>query len=166
MEDELTGVDGPLVGVASWFVSSVTAQGAWGHLRFLNRDCRLVVEWARNRERRRRLEGYMSFGTGMKTIVVATDLNGQPEAALEYARKLAGMYGARIVLARGLDRWILPRWVRFQTVCGRDSANRRAPRWMNWPAIFCGKAYPAIRRLGRAKWRRCWRMWRGDLKPA
>ena len=45
----------------------------------------------------------MSFGTGMKTIVVATDLNGQPEAALEYARKLAGMYGARIVLARGLD---------------------------------------------------------------
>ncbi len=45
----------------------------------------------------------MSFGTGMKTIVVATDLNGQPEAALEYARKMAGMYGARIVLARGLD---------------------------------------------------------------
>lgn len=45
----------------------------------------------------------MSFGTGMKTIVVATDVNGQPEAALEYARKFAGMYGARIVLARGQD---------------------------------------------------------------
>ena len=45
----------------------------------------------------------MSFATGMKTIVVATDLNGQPEAALEYARKLAAGYGARIVLAHGLD---------------------------------------------------------------
>jgi nucleotide-binding universal stress UspA family protein len=45
----------------------------------------------------------MSFATGMKTIVVATDLTGQSEAALEYARKLAGGYGARIVLAHGLD---------------------------------------------------------------
>jgi nucleotide-binding universal stress UspA family protein len=45
----------------------------------------------------------MSFATGMKTIVVATDLSGQSEAALEYARKLAGGYGARIVLAHGLD---------------------------------------------------------------
>jgi nucleotide-binding universal stress UspA family protein len=39
----------------------------------------------------------------MKTIVVATDLRSQSEAALEYARKLAGSYGARIVLAHGLD---------------------------------------------------------------
>ncbi len=39
----------------------------------------------------------------MKTIVVATDLDGQSEAALEYARKLAGAYGARIVLAHGID---------------------------------------------------------------
>ena len=39
----------------------------------------------------------------MKTIVVATDLSGKSEAALEYARKLAGGYGARIVLAHGLD---------------------------------------------------------------
>jgi len=45
----------------------------------------------------------MSFAEGMKTIVVATDLHGQSEAALEYARKLAGAYGARIVLAHGLD---------------------------------------------------------------
>jgi nucleotide-binding universal stress UspA family protein len=45
----------------------------------------------------------MSFASGMKTIVVATDLHGQSEAALEYARKLAGGYGARIVLAHGLD---------------------------------------------------------------
>lgn len=45
----------------------------------------------------------MSFATGLKTIVVATDLNGQSEAALEYARKLATNYGARIVLAHGLD---------------------------------------------------------------
>jgi nucleotide-binding universal stress UspA family protein len=44
----------------------------------------------------------MSFA-GMKTIVVATDLSGQSEAALEYARKLAGAYGARIVLAHGVD---------------------------------------------------------------
>jgi nucleotide-binding universal stress UspA family protein len=45
----------------------------------------------------------MSFAAGMKTIVVATDLHGQSGAALEYARKLAGGYGARIVLAHGLD---------------------------------------------------------------
>jgi nucleotide-binding universal stress UspA family protein len=44
----------------------------------------------------------MSFAA-MKTIVVATDLNGRSEAALEYARKLAGGYGARIVLAHGVD---------------------------------------------------------------
>lgn len=45
----------------------------------------------------------MSFASGLKTIVVATDLHGQSEAALEYARKLATNYGARIVLAHGLD---------------------------------------------------------------
>lgn len=45
----------------------------------------------------------MSFGTGLKTIVVATDLDGQADAAMEYARKLAHSYGARIVLAHGLD---------------------------------------------------------------
>jgi nucleotide-binding universal stress UspA family protein len=45
----------------------------------------------------------MGFAEKMKTIVVATDLEGQSEAALEYARKLAGAYGARIVLAHGLD---------------------------------------------------------------
>ena len=45
----------------------------------------------------------MSFASGMKTIVVATDLQGESEAALEYARKLASGYGARIVLAHGLD---------------------------------------------------------------
>ncbi|MDR3792433.1 MAG: universal stress protein [Terracidiphilus sp.] len=45
----------------------------------------------------------MSFATGLKTIVVATDLHGQSEAALEYARKLATHYGARIILAHGTD---------------------------------------------------------------
>ena len=45
----------------------------------------------------------MSFATGLKTIVVATDLHGQSEAALEYARKIATNYGARIVLAHGAD---------------------------------------------------------------
>jgi nucleotide-binding universal stress UspA family protein len=45
----------------------------------------------------------MSFANGLKTIVVATDLNGHSEAALEYARKLAAAYGARIVLAHGID---------------------------------------------------------------
>jgi nucleotide-binding universal stress UspA family protein len=45
----------------------------------------------------------MSFASSLKTIVVATDLDGRSEAALEYARKLASGYGARIVLAHGLD---------------------------------------------------------------
>ena len=45
----------------------------------------------------------MSFASGLKTIVVATDLDGRADAALEYARELAVSYGARIVLAHGLD---------------------------------------------------------------
>jgi nucleotide-binding universal stress UspA family protein len=45
----------------------------------------------------------MSFYNGLKTIVVATDLDGEAEGALEYARKLALAYKARIVLAHGLD---------------------------------------------------------------
>lgn len=45
----------------------------------------------------------MSFATGLKTIVVATDLEGRADAALEYARKIATAYGSRIVLAHGLD---------------------------------------------------------------
>ena len=45
----------------------------------------------------------MSIASGLKTIVVATDLSGRSEAALEYARKLATAYGARIVLAHGID---------------------------------------------------------------
>jgi nucleotide-binding universal stress UspA family protein len=45
----------------------------------------------------------MGFATGLKTIVVAADLDGRADAALEYARKLAAAYGARIVLAHGLD---------------------------------------------------------------
>lgn len=45
----------------------------------------------------------MSFQDGLKTIVVATDLEGHSEAALEYAGKLAQAYGARLVLAHGLD---------------------------------------------------------------
>src|SRR5579859_5032476 len=45
----------------------------------------------------------MSFETGLKTIVVATDLDGRADAAMEYARKIAIAYGARIVLAHGLD---------------------------------------------------------------
>jgi nucleotide-binding universal stress UspA family protein len=45
----------------------------------------------------------MSFASGLKTIVVATDLEGRSEAALDYARKLASAYGARIILAHGTD---------------------------------------------------------------
>lgn len=45
----------------------------------------------------------MSFANDMKTIVVATDLDGHSEAALGYARKLATAYQARIILAHGLD---------------------------------------------------------------
>jgi nucleotide-binding universal stress UspA family protein len=46
----------------------------------------------------------MSFRDGLKTIVVATNPDDQSsEAALEYARKLATHYGARIVLAHAMD---------------------------------------------------------------
>jgi nucleotide-binding universal stress UspA family protein len=45
----------------------------------------------------------MGFESGLKTIVVATDLDYRSEAALEYARKLASAYGSRIILAHGID---------------------------------------------------------------
>jgi nucleotide-binding universal stress UspA family protein len=45
----------------------------------------------------------MSFATGLKTIVVATGLDGRSDGALEYARKLATAYNARVVLAHGVD---------------------------------------------------------------
>jgi nucleotide-binding universal stress UspA family protein len=45
----------------------------------------------------------MGFEVGLKTIVVATDLDGRSEAALEYARKLAAGYASRIVLSYSLD---------------------------------------------------------------
>ena len=46
-------------------------------------------------------ETTMSFENGLKTIVVATDLEGQAEAALEYARKLADeLWGADCAGAR------------------------------------------------------------------
>ena len=47
--------------------------------------------------------GNHEFCGRLKTIVVATDLDGESEAALEYARKLATRYGARIILAHSLD---------------------------------------------------------------
>ena len=45
----------------------------------------------------------MSFATGLRTIVVATRLDGRSDGALEYARKLATAYSARVVLAHGVD---------------------------------------------------------------
>ena len=45
----------------------------------------------------------MSFASGLKTIVVATGLDGRSDGALEYARKLASAYNARLVLAHGVD---------------------------------------------------------------
>ena len=45
----------------------------------------------------------MNLAKGLKNIVIATDLNSRSEAALDYARKLAKAYGARLVLAHGID---------------------------------------------------------------
>jgi nucleotide-binding universal stress UspA family protein len=61
------------------------------------------LEGLYRKEKCRTAERIMSFQDGLKTIVVATDLEGQAEAALEYSRKLAVAYHARIVLAHGLD---------------------------------------------------------------
>jgi nucleotide-binding universal stress UspA family protein len=53
--------------------------------------------------RKDHIGGLMSFAESLNTILVATDLKGNSEAALEYARKLAVAYSARIVIAHGLD---------------------------------------------------------------
>ena len=55
----------------------------------------------------------MSFASGMKTIVVATDLEGQSEAALEYARKLAGRTARASCWPRDLTRWSMRPWTGF-----------------------------------------------------
>jgi len=99
----------------------------------------------------------MSFAAGMKTIVVATDLNGQSEAALEYARKLAEAYGARIVLAHGIDP------LDYAAV---DAIPSPVLNELSEEARAALEAYPAIRRSARARWRRCWWMWPVNTKPA
>jgi nucleotide-binding universal stress UspA family protein len=103
----------------------------------------------------------MSFAANMKTIVVATDLGSQSEAALEYARKLAGAYGARIVLAHGVDPLD---YAVVDAVPGRllKGLTEKARAALD---ELCGKAYTATRRFARAWWRRCWWMWRGNMKP-
>ncbi|HEY1579618.1 MAG TPA: universal stress protein [Terracidiphilus sp.] len=45
----------------------------------------------------------MSFANGLQTIVVATGLDGRADGAIEYARKFAAAYKARIILAHGAD---------------------------------------------------------------
>jgi len=45
----------------------------------------------------------MNFATGLKSIIVATTLDGRENGALEYARKLATAYDARVILAHGVD---------------------------------------------------------------
>ena len=62
----------------------------------------------------------MSFESGLRTIVVATDLEDRSGAALEYARKLASAYGARIVLAHGIDPMD---YAAVQSVPGRVRSN-------------------------------------------
>ena len=107
----------------------------------------------------------MGFENGLKTIVVATDLGGQAEAALEYARKLATHYGARIVLAHGLDPM---EYAAVDAVPGNVLSHMtEAARKVldNWRATCCARGFTAIPRCGRAPWRRCWWMWRGSTRP-
>jgi nucleotide-binding universal stress UspA family protein len=66
-------------------------------------EAQTQTRWYFHRYNRWHQEVDMSFQSGLKTIVVASDLEGQSEAALEYARKLAIAYGARIVLAHSMD---------------------------------------------------------------
>ena len=93
----------------------------------------------------------------MKTIVVATDLDGQSEAALEYARKLARGYGARIVLAHGLDPL---EYAAVDAVPGRVlqglAGAGAGGAGQDGRATWCAKAFTATLRFARAQWRRCW----------
>ena len=77
----------------------------------------------------------MSFANGLKTIVVATGLNGRSDGALEYARKLASAYNARVVLAHGVDP------VDYASVAGVPGkvlsglTDRLGRHWMRWLQI-------------------------------
>jgi nucleotide-binding universal stress UspA family protein len=83
----------------------------------------------------------MSFREGLKTIVAAANPRDEQEAALEYARKLAAAYGARIVLAHSLNP------MEYATV---DRVPGRVLRRMNEDArqaldkIACGLLQEAI----------------------
>jgi nucleotide-binding universal stress UspA family protein len=96
--------------------------------------------------------------------VVATDLHGQSEAALEYARKLATNYGARIVLAHGLDplEYADVDGVPGRVRTGLPEAAREV--WTSWPAICCAREFIATRRFAKARWRRCLWTWRASTR--
>jgi nucleotide-binding universal stress UspA family protein len=98
----------------------------------------------------------MSFVTGLKTIVVATDLSGQSDAALDYARKLAANYGARIVLAHGADP------LEYADVEGLPGRVRKD---LTEEARKVLKGSIATPRFARARLRRCCWMWRGNTRP-
>lgn len=61
----------------------------------------------------------MGFAEGLKTIVVAVDLDGDSGGAMEYARKFSAAYGARVVLVYCEDP------AEFATVEGVPGSVRR-----------------------------------------
>ena len=107
----------------------------------------------------------MSFQQGLKTIVVATDLEGQAEAALEYARKLAANYGARIVLAHGLDpmEYAAVDGLPGSVVSHLTAEARKVLDKLAGDLLREGIHSHSEVRQG--TWQRCWWMWRGSTRP-
>ena len=97
----------------------------------------------------------MSFASDFKTIVVATDLEGRSDAALEYARKLASGYGARIVLAHGTDPldYAVVDEVPGQVLQKLSEEARRVLDELS--ADLLREAFTAIRKSARARLSRC-----------
>ena len=92
----------------------------------------------------------MTFINGSKSIVVATDLHGQADAALEYARKLAAAYGARIILAHGLDPL---EYAAVDAVPGKVLTELNAKACNVLESLlptFCKRAFTAILRFAKA----------------
>ncbi len=108
--------------------------------------------------------GTMSFATGLKTIVVATELKGRSEAALEYARKIATAYGARLVLAHGADP---VEYAAVDTIPGRvltELPEETRTVLESLSAELLREGIHTTRRSARARSPRCFWMWRGSMR--
>jgi len=107
----------------------------------------------------------MSFAERMKTIVVATDLDGQSELPWSMPASWREHTGRASCWRNGIDpvNYAALDEIPGPVLQGMSEAARR--RSTRWPAICCARAFTAIPRFARERWHRCCWTWRGNTRP-